>query len=99
MVYVINQYGEPLMPTEDHRMVRLLLKNKKAKVVRRTPFTIKLLYPTKKCLQPVILGVDAGSKTVGLSASTGTKELLAAELKPRNDVVNNLSTRREFRRA
>jgi N6-L-threonylcarbamoyladenine synthase len=43
--------------------------------------------------------VDAGSKTIGLSASTETKELFAAELKPRNDVVNNLSTRREFRRA
>ena len=99
MVYVINQYNEPLMPTANHRMVRLLLKNKKAKVVRRTPFTIKLLYSTKKCVQPVILGVDAGSKTVGLSASTGTKELFAAELKLRNDVVNNLSTRREFRKA
>ena len=99
MVYVINQCGEPLMPTEDHRMVRLLLKNQKAKVVRRTPFTIKLLYSTKKCVQPVILGVDAGSKTVGLSASTESQELYSAELKPRNDIVNNLSTRREFRRA
>lgn len=99
MVYVINKYNEPLMPTENHRMVRLLLKNKKAKVVRRTPFTIKLLYTTKKCVQPIILGVDAGSKTIGLSASTESQELYSAELKPRNDVVNNLSTCREFRRA
>jgi N6-L-threonylcarbamoyladenine synthase len=99
MVYVLNQNGQPLMPTENHRMVRLLLKNKKAKVVRRTPFTIKLMVKTKEFVQPVTLGVDAGSKTIGLSASTKIKELFAVELKPRNDVVKNLSTRREFRRA
>jgi N6-L-threonylcarbamoyladenine synthase len=99
MVYVLNQNGQPLMPTENHRMVRLLLKEHKAKVVRRTPFTIQLLVKTKEFIQPITLGVDAGSKTVGLSASTETQELFAAELKPRNDVVKNLSTRREFRRA
>ena len=99
MVYVLNQNGRPLMPTENHRMVRMLLKEKKAKVVRRTPFTIKLIVKTKEFTQPIVLGVDAGSKTIGFSASTELQELYSAELKPRNDVVNNLSTRREFRRA
>lgn len=99
MVYVLNQNGQPLMPTENHRMVRLLLKEKKAKVVRRTPFTIKLMVKTKKFVQPITLGVDAGSKTIGLSASTESQELYSAELKPRNDVVNNLSTRRELRQS
>ena len=99
MVYVLNQDGQPLMPTENHRMVRVLLKEKKAKVVRRTPFTIKLIVKTKEFTQPIVLGVDAGSKTIGFSASTELQELYSAELKPRNDVVNNLSTRREFRRA
>ena len=42
---------------------------------------------------------SAGSKTIGLSASTETEELFAAEVTPRNDVVDNLSTRREFRRS
>jgi len=87
------------MPTEDHRMVRLLLRDGKAKVVKRTPFTIRLLVTTHVYKQPVILGVDAGSKSIGLSVSTKTRELFAAEVKPRNDVVKNLSTRREFRRA
>jgi N6-L-threonylcarbamoyladenine synthase len=99
MVYVINQNGQPLMPTENHRMVRLLLKDKKAKVVRRTPFTIKLMVKTKEFTQPVSIGVDAGSKDVGISASTETKELYSTDMFPRNDVVKNLSTRREFRRA
>ena len=99
MVYVQNKLGHPLMPTENHRKVRLLLKHGLAVVVGRIPFTIRLTTKSKAYVQPIILGVDAGSKTIGLSASTEQKELFAAEVIPRNDVVNNLATRRECRRA
>ena len=99
MVYMIAKDGQPLMPTKDYRMVRLLLNNGKAKVVQRTPFTLRMLVNTHHYTQDVILGVDAGSKTVGLSASTETEELFAAEVIPRNDIVEKMSTRREFRRA
>lgn len=100
MVYVLDINGKPLMPTKRHGKVRHLLDGGKAKVVRRTPFTIQLTYqPKTQHTQPIILGVDAGSKTIGLSASTEAEELFAAELAPRSDVVSNLSTRREFRRA
>lgn len=99
MVYVISKTGQPIMPTEDHRKVRLLLKSKKAKVVRRTPFTIRLLDTSHCYTQPVTLGVDAGSKHVGLSATTKKKELFAAELRPRNDVMKLMSDRREMRHA
>ena len=44
MVYVISQNGQPLMPTENHAKVRILLKNKKAKVIKTCPFTIQLTY-------------------------------------------------------
>jgi N6-L-threonylcarbamoyladenine synthase len=57
-----------------------------------------LLYETENKTQPVTLGIDAGSKTVGLSATTEKKELFAAELKPRNDVVKLLADRRALRR-
>lgn len=96
-VYVLNRFGKPLMPCSP-RKARLLLNQKLAKVNNRTPFTIQLLYGSSGYKQPVILGVDAGSKTIGMSASTESQELFAAEVKPRNDVVNLLSTRREFRR-
>jgi N6-L-threonylcarbamoyladenine synthase len=86
------------MPTTDNRKVRLLLKAKKAKVVKHTPFTIMLLHSVKEYKQDITLGVDAGSKTVGLSASTEKAELFAAELKPRNDVVKLLKSRSEQRR-
>lgn len=99
MVYIQNRFGKPLMPTKDHRMVRLLLRQKKAKIVKKNPFTIRLKVQTKEYVQPVTLGVDAGSKHVGLSACTVEEELFCAELRPRNDVVKLLSTRREFRRA
>lgn len=85
MVYVQNRSGQPLMPTEDHRKVRLLLKNGFAVVVKRTPFTIRLATGSKNYVQPVILGVDSGSRTVGLSASTKQRELFAAEVTLRNE--------------
>ena len=97
MVYVLNQNGQPIMPTQNHAKVRVLLKNKKAKVVKRTPFTIQLLYPCENGTQPITLGVDAGSKHVGISATTKDKVLYEADVELRNDIVNLLSTRREMR--
>ena len=40
---------------------RLLLKEEKAAVIRRTPFTIQLTQATGETVQPVKLGVDTGS--------------------------------------
>ena len=96
-VYVLNKHGRPLMPCSPAK-ARHLLDDGKAKVKKRTPFTIQLVYGSSGYTQEVILGVDAGSKTIGMSASTTKEELLSAEVKPRNDVVDLQSTRREFRR-
>ena len=98
MVYVLNVNGVPLMPTDRHGKVRRLLESKKAKVVRRAPFTIQLLYDTPDVVQPLTLGVDAGSKHIGLSVSTNTKEVYAGQVEPRQDVSKLLDTRREQRR-
>ena len=97
-VYVLNKHGEPLMPCSPGK-ARILLKQQKACVVKRTPFTIKLLYGSAGYKQPITLGVDAGSKHVGLSASTEKRELYSEEFTPRNDVVELLSTRRQNRRS
>lgn len=97
-VYVINKHGRPLMPCSPAK-ARHLLDAGKAKVKKRTPFTIQLTYGSSGYTQEVILGVDAGSKTIGVSASTIKEELFSAEVKPRNDVVELMSTRREFRKA
>ena len=97
MVYILSKNGTPIMPTNNHAKVRLLLKHGKAKIAKRAPFTIQLLSVSKTYRQDITLGVDAGSKHVGLSATTSKQELFVAELRPRNDVVELLSTRRELR--
>ena len=70
MVYVLSKNGQPIMPTKNHAKVRLLLKSGKAKVVNRCPFTIQLTGVCKTFTQEVSLGVDAGSRHIGLSATT-----------------------------
>ena len=89
-VFVLNKRGKPLMPCSPAK-ARLLLKEKKAIVVRRTPFTIQLTIATGESKQPVSLGVDAGYKHVGLSASTEKAELYASEVELRKDITDLLS--------
>lgn len=97
MVYVLDINGQPLMPTTRHGKVRRLLNSHLAKVVKRCPFTIQLLYQSTKEIQPVSLGVDAGSKHIGMAATTEKKVVYQEELSPRNDVVKLLSLRRASR--
>jgi hypothetical protein len=98
MVYVLNKNNQPLMPTDRHGKVRRLLKEKKAKVVKRTPFTIKLLFDTMDYVDVLTLGVDSGSKTIGISVSSKSKEYYSAEVTLRTDIVDLLSIKRQNRR-
>ena len=97
LVYVINKHGKPLMPCKPSK-ARKLLKQRKAEVVSLAPFTIQLLYGSSGYKQPVTLGVDAGSKTIGASASTESKELYSSETALRNGIVELLSEKRQYRR-
>ena len=97
MLYVINKNGQSLMPTENHAKVRVLLKSGKAKVVKKCPFTIQLLYDSTNHTQKVTLGVDSGSRHIGISATTKDKVLFEADVELRNDIVDLLSARRELR--
>lgn len=87
------------MPTQRTGKVRRMLRDGRAVITSHTPFAIRLTYDTTHYTQPISLGVDAGSKHIGLSATTKTKELYAAEIELRTDIVDNLSTRREARRS
>ena len=98
LVYVLSQSGRALMPTRRCGKVRWMLKNGLAKVVRREPFTIQLLYETTEHTQPVTLGIDPGYEHIGLSASTEEEELFAAETEIRTDVSKRLAERRQLRR-
>lgn len=97
MVYVINKNGNPLMPCKEAK-ARHLLRDKKAKVVKKIPFTIQLLFDCEENVQPISLGIDAGSKHIGVSDTTESKVLYEADVELRNDIVDLISTKREARR-
>lgn len=98
-VYVLNTHGHPLMPTKRFGKVRRMLRDDQAKVVRREPFTIKLLYePETNVVQPATLGVDTGSSKVGVAAISNGKVLYSSEVEIRNDIKKKMDTRRANRR-
>ena len=99
LVYVLNSDGRPLMPCVP-AIARLLLKAGKAKVVRRTPFTIKLFAPsTHEHTQPLILGMDTGSTVVGAAvADEQAKVVYLSEVELRNDITATMKERAAKRR-
>ena len=99
VVYVLDITGKPLMPTHNFGKVRRMLRNGRAIVVNLFPFVIKLTYVTTTYTQPIVLGVDAGSVHVGLSASTTKEEIYAAEIDLRSKEIKKLlDKKREARR-
>ena len=97
-VYVISKDGQPLMPTSRFGKVRRLLKNKKAKVISRCPFTIKLLYETESLIvQEVVLGQDTGSKHVGTACIANDRVLYQSEVVLRNDIKKKMDKRKAAR--
>jgi len=97
LVFVLNKTGNPLMPASPAK-ARHLLENGQAVVVRRTPFTIQLLYGSSGYKQDITLGVDAGYATVGYSAVTDGRELIAGEVNLRNNIKRLLEKRKAYRR-
>ena len=84
MVYVLNIDGNPLMPCSS-AIARMLLKHRKAKVRRRTPFMIQLLYKTKtEYTQPLTHGLDSGSVKVGSSVLPDEKGNVVVYVSNRN---------------
>lgn len=97
-VFVINMHGEALMPCKP-RKAKILLRDGKAKVVKRNPFTIQLKHGSTGYKQDLTLGVDTGHKKVGISVVSNTKEVFSATASLRNDISDKLTTRKMYRRA
>ena len=99
MVYVLNIDGQPLMSTNRHGKVKHLLKDGKAKVVRRCPFTIKLLYESTNHTQNLTLGVDTGSGTIGTAVSDDNGNIVyMSKVVVRNDIAGEMVQRAKYRR-
>ncbi|GHO83599.1 RNA-guided endonuclease IscB [Dictyobacter formicarum] len=98
-VYVLSPDRTPLMPCSSV-IARLLLKEGKAKVVRRTPFTIKLYaLPEHTSTQPLTLGVDTGSTVIGSAVASDQGNILyLSEVEVRNDIATTMKERATHRR-
>lgn len=98
MVYVISKDNEVLMPCENV-VARLLLKEGKAKVKRRTPFTIKLICESTHYTQSLTLGVDTGSRKIGSAVVNEKSEVIyLSEIEIRNDITGKMTQRSKYRR-
>lgn len=98
MVYVVSKNNKPLMPCTNV-IARLLLKQGKAKVKRREPFTIKLLNDSTNYVQKLTLGVDTGSGTFGTAVATDKGKIVyMSEVIVRNNITNKMTRRASYRR-
>ena len=98
VVYVINKNGKPLMPCSP-RKARKLLKIGKAKVVKKTPFTIKLLFGSGGDTQDLTLGIDTGSSKIGSAVANNKNEIFyMSEVEVRNDISEKMKQRSKYRR-
>lgn len=95
-VYVVNQRKQPLMPTSNCK-ARILLKQKKAKIINIKPFTIQLLIATGETKQDIELGIDSGYLYIGFSAITTKRELLVGELKLLKFMKKRLEAKSRYR--
>jgi RRXRR protein len=96
-VFVLSKEHKPLMPTTPRR-ARLWLNAKRARVVCREPFTIQLRFATTAYTQPVTVGVDMGSQTVGVAAISLGAVAYQAEVALRTAIASKLTQRRAYRR-
>ena len=77
-----------------------LLKSKKAKVVRKSPFTIKLLVATGEAKQEVVAGMDSGSKVIGTATISNGETIYQAETILRGEEIRRkMEQRAMYRRS
>ena len=97
-VLVIGLNGLGLMPTTC-RKARILVKEKKAVVVRKTPYTIQLKYKTGVAGKAEI-GIDTGSQHIGVGIISEDRVVSKAEHSMRSTMEKRAlnETRKTYRR-
>jgi len=90
--------GDPLMPCTQKK-ARILLKEGKAVIYKYDPFTIQLTYATGETKQDCHIGIDTGSKHIGMAITSENKVLFKGEIELRQDVKSNIDTKHIYRRS
>lgn len=96
-VYVINKDGKTLMPCSPAK-ARKLLRDNKARAIKRIPFTIQLAWDCEGYTQKVVLGVDKGSHMTGYCAVAHGEILLSGYIHHRTDIKKKMEARAANRR-
>lgn len=99
-VFVIDAEGKPLLPTHPARG-RKLLRAGKATIEQVVPFTIRLKRTVDNPVGSFVVGVDDGSKHVGIAVKNEkTNEIVfRGQIDLRQDVSRKMEQRRNYRRA
>jgi 5-methylcytosine-specific restriction endonuclease McrA len=100
LAFVLNLHGKPLMPCKPQK-AKKLLKLGKAKVVRRSPFTIKLTCGSSGYKQELTAGMDAGSKVIGTAVARESGQVVhQAETHLRGEEIKSkMDQRRMYRKS
>lgn len=80
------------------RKARILLKNRKARVVNNCPFTIKLLYESTGYKQQIECSIIPGSMKIGIASRTNNKCVYSSEIELRKDISKRMKRRSNYRR-
>ena len=95
VVYVLEQSGNPLMPTRRFGHVRRLLKSGMAKAVSTKPFIVRLQYASSSVRQPLHGATDPGRTNIGEAVINDKGEVVyAAHVSSRNKEVPKLMENR-----
>ena len=78
-VFVISKNGKRLMPTVRYGLVRHLLKDGRAVIYCRKPFTIQLTYISSEYIEPLELCIDTGAQHIGISLKSNKRELISEQ--------------------
>jgi len=98
-VFVLDSNKKPIDSCHP-AVARKLLKNQKAAIFRRYPFTIILFKAVESNTQPVELKLDPGSKTTGIALVRNSQVIWGAELTHRgSQIKSDLDSRRSIRRS
>ena len=99
-VPVVDSEQQPLMPCSPKRARKLIARGEATPFWRHGIFCIRLnREPSARNLQPVVVGVDPGSKREGYAVVSKAHDLLFIDGDARNWVGRKLEKRRILRRA
>ena len=98
MVYTVDSKNKPLSPCRN-RTARWLVKNNRAKCIKREPFTIKLKHEGTREIPELTLGIDTGSDKIGSAVVDEENSVLyVSEVQVRNDITEKMKQRAKYRR-